>query len=103
MGRHVIAAFCSGLLLWSCASKEETTESENVVTVDVAPVLNSAIQLKVPTEAVLYPIRQAAIVPKISAPVKRFYVERGASVRAGQLLAELENQDLIGALNENKA
>ena len=51
----------------------------------------------------LYPRQQAAIVPKISAPVKRLYVQRGARVRAGQLLLELENQDLAGAAAESRA
>ncbi len=45
-------------------------------------------------DAVLAPIAQAAIEPKISAPVKKFYVERGQRVHAGELLAVLENADL---------
>jgi multidrug efflux pump subunit AcrA (membrane-fusion protein) len=69
----------------------------------VAPVLSSAIQRKVRADAVLYPLQQSAIVPKITAPVKKFYVEKGSTVRAGQLLAELENQDLAGAVAEAKA
>src|SRR5438105_8719461 len=90
--------------LWGCSSKkEETAEAEHVVTVDVAPVLSSPISLKVTADALLYPLQQAALVPKISAPVKKFYVERGARVRAGQLLAELENRDLAGAVAENQA
>jgi RND family efflux transporter MFP subunit len=41
-------------------------------------------------------------VPKISAPVKKFYVEKGSKVHAGQLLAELENSDLLAAQKENE-
>src|SRR5262249_5807588 len=95
----------SGLLLLGCAKKEEAKkeEGERVVTVDVAPVLSSPISQKVTAEALLYPLQQAAIVPKISAPVKKFYVDRGAHVSAGQLLAELENGDLAGSVAENKA
>ncbi len=48
-------------------------------------------------EATLYPLEQASIVPKISAPIKKFYVNRGSRVHAGELLAELENQDLVAA------
>ena len=55
------------------------------MTVDVAPVLASPISQKVTADALLYPRDQAAIVPKFAAPVKKFYVERGAHVRAGQL------------------
>jgi HlyD family secretion protein len=73
------------------------------VTVDVAPVLQSPIQRTIRAEGLLYPRQQAAIVPKISAPVKRLYVQRGARVRAGQLLLELENQDLAGAAAESRA
>lgn len=102
MLKRVAGVLSLSCLLWSCSEKPEP-EADPVVTVDVAPVLSSAIQLKVSGDAVLYPLQQAAIVPKIMAPVKKFYVERGANVRAGQLLAELENQDLIGALNESKA
>ena len=84
-----------------CAPRKRRTAP--VVTVDVAPVLTPQIQRTVTADALLYPRQQAAIVPKISAPVKKFYVERGARVRAGQLLAELENQDLAGAANESQA
>ena len=34
--------------------------------------------------------------------MKKFYVDRGTKVHAGQLLAELENGDLAGAVTENK-
>ncbi len=56
----------------------------------------------VSSEAVLYPLRQAAISPKISAPVKAFYVNRGSRVRAGQLLAVMENRDLAASVTENQ-
>src|SRR3954469_5554389 len=101
-------ALITVLLLCSCrANKPEEQKKEagpeNEVTVDVAPVLNSEIQLKVAGDAVLYPIQQAAIVSKITSPVKKFYVERGAHVKAGQLLAELENSDLTSAAMESQA
>lgn len=73
------------------------------MTVDVAPVLNAAIQRTIRTQAIIYPWQQAAIVPKVSGPVKKVYVERGAHVRAGQLLLELENADLSGVAQENDA
>src|SRR5439155_1466327 len=48
-------------------------------------------------DAILYPRDQANIVPKISAPVRRYLVQRGDHVKANQLLAELENRDLAAA------
>jgi multidrug efflux pump subunit AcrA (membrane-fusion protein) len=53
-------------------------------------------------EAVLYPLKQATITPKISAPVARFLVQRGDHVREGQLLAVLEDRDLVAAAQESK-
>jgi multidrug efflux pump subunit AcrA (membrane-fusion protein) len=93
------------ILLFGCSKKteEKAEEQEHVVTVDVAPVLASPISQKVTADALLYPLQQAAIVPKVAAPVKKFYVDRGAHVRAGQLLAELENRDLAGTVTENQA
>ena len=49
-----------------------------------------------------FPSDQAAITPKISAPVKTFYVNRGSQVHRGQLLAVMENRDLAAAATDNK-
>src|ERR1700686_2507555 len=89
-------ALVAGLLLSGCTAKPEP-EVAPTVTVQVDAAENEAIQRKVIADATLYPRDQAAIVPKINSPVKKFYVDRGSRVRAGQLLAELENQDLAGA------
>ncbi len=88
-------ALVAGLLLSGCKAAAPA-EDAPTVTVQVGAAENEPIQLKVIADAVLYPRDQAAIVPKIIAPVKKFYVERGSRVKAGQLLAELENQDLAG-------
>jgi multidrug efflux pump subunit AcrA (membrane-fusion protein) len=89
--------------LAACGGAADEEEAPPVVTVDVAPVLNAAIQRTIRTQAVIYPLQQAAIVPKIVAPIKKVHVERGAHVRAGQLLLELENADLAAAAHENEA
>jgi HlyD family secretion protein len=88
--------------LAGCSRKGEQ-EATPVVTVDVAPVLLSQIQRTIRAQGLIYPRQQAAIVPKISAPIRKTFVQRGARVRAGQLLLELENQDLAGASAENRA
>ena len=99
-GHYVLLA--SLLATLACGGKKEE-ETTPVVTVDVAPVLVSKIQRTVRADGLLYPRQQAAIAPKISAPVKKWYVQRGTHVRAGQLLIELENQDLAGAAVESRA
>jgi multidrug efflux pump subunit AcrA (membrane-fusion protein) len=78
--------------------KEEAPE----VTVQAAPAAKTDISRVVNTEAVIFPIAQSAITPKIAAPVRKFYVTRGQKVREGQLLATLENRDLSAAALDNK-
>ena len=89
------------LCLSTGCSKEESNP-EPVVTVKAAQVKLAAISRVINSEAVLYPLQQSIIAPKISAPVKRFYVNRGAKVKQGQLLAVLENRDLEAAAIDSK-
>jgi HlyD family secretion protein len=75
---------------------------EPTVGVQVAPVKKATIEQTVTSEAILFPLAQSAIVPKISAPVKAFYVNRGSKVHEGQLLARLESRDLAAAAQDNQ-
>jgi HlyD family secretion protein len=93
-------ALAATLVLSGC-SKVGVAEAAPTVTVQVGAAENETIERKVIAEATLYPLEQSAIVPKINAPVKKFYVEKGSKVHAGQLLAELENLDLLAAKLEN--
>ena len=86
----------------AACSASESADKEPVVSVQAEAAERTSIQQKVVAEAVLYPIHEAAITPKVSAPVLKFDVNRGDHVRAGQLLAVLENKDLAAALIENK-
>ena len=85
----------------SSCSKEQP-EPQPVVTVQVATVKKQSLQQIVSAEAVLFPKNEAAITPKVVAPVSKFYVNRGARVHKGELLAVLENQDISAAVTENK-
>ena len=88
-----------GLLL-GCTKPEQ--KNDPVVTVVESKVTRSPISRMIAVEAVLFPLRQSAISPKITAPVKTFYVNRGSHVRAGQLLAVMENRDLAASVTENQ-
>jgi HlyD family secretion protein len=77
-------------------------QEEPTVSVQVAPVKKATIEQTVTSEAILFPLAQSAIVPKISAPVKTFYVNRGSKVHEGQLLAKLESRDLAAAAQDNQ-
>jgi HlyD family secretion protein len=94
--------------LQSCSNKAASAdaggadEAAAAAPVQVTPAARQTIHEVVTAEAVLYPIKQASITPKVSAPVARFLVQRGDHVREGQLLAILEDRDLVAAAQESK-
>src|SRR5438067_10373627 len=85
-----------------CGCSSESEDDVQPVPVQIVAVQKTTFQQTIATDAVLFPIAQSALVPKISAPVQKFFVNRGSRVRAGQLLAVLENRDLAAAAQENK-
>jgi multidrug resistance efflux pump len=87
------------VLLLGCKNASEPVTQ---VTVQAQHPKQGAIAEHIPAEAVLAPLAQAAIAPKISAPVRKFYVQRGSRVKEGQLLATLENSDLAAVALDNK-
>ncbi len=93
--------FAAIVVMVSCNRPKET-ESEPVVPVQLAEVKGDSIQRIVSGQGILYAVDQASVVPKISAPIKAFYVKRGDHVSKGQLLAVLENRDLEAAVAEAK-
>ena len=88
------------LLIFSGCKKEAAPET--VVSVQAEHPERGSIAEHIATDAILSPVAQAAIVPKITAPVAKFYVQRGAKVHAGELLATLENGDLTAAAMDSK-
>ncbi len=98
---HWILLLCGCVVLPQTGCKRAEKKEEIVAPVRVSPAIKGSIRLIVNVDAVLYPSDQANIVPKISAPVKRFLVNRGDHVKPGQLLAELEARDLAGAAQES--
>ena len=99
-GKVLLPFTLAAIAISGCNKPEK--EPEPLVAVQVAEVKAVDLTESVTVDAVLWPINQAAITPKISAPVKEFHVQRGARVRKGQLLATLENRDLAASVTENK-
>jgi multidrug efflux pump subunit AcrA (membrane-fusion protein) len=96
----------SGLLLAGAAFLQGCGGSEKeptpLVAVQVTPAKRGPIELEVSSDAVVYPLEQAIVIPKITSTIQKFYVQRGSKVKKGQLLALLENADLAGAAEQSK-
>src|ERR1700692_4470907 len=90
------------LSTWSCSKPKEAEAPEAAVPVQVTEVKQDSIDRIVTASGILYPVDQAAVMPKISAPVKVFHVKRGDHVAKDQLLAVLENRDLQAAVGDSK-
>jgi multidrug efflux pump subunit AcrA (membrane-fusion protein) len=73
-----------------------------LVAVQTTPAKRGPIELTVSSEAVVFPLEQAVIAPKITSTISKFYVQRGTRVKKGQPLAQLENADLAGAAEQSK-
>jgi HlyD family secretion protein len=102
MRNTLLAWTGAAFLLLAACSHEKEKEIEPVVPVQLATVGTGSIQRVIAADAVVFPKTQSAIMPKISAPVRAFHVNRGDHVTAGQLLAELENKDLAAAAADTK-
>ena len=110
MERKIIVAMATAALLaassWGCGKAKEKggeAEAEAPTPVQVVEARRGPIDHVVTADAVIYPINQANVTPKIAAPVKRMLVNRGDHVKANQLLADLESRDLAAAVNESKS
>lgn len=104
--RNKVTGCVTGLLLLALlfpgCKKASDTEAAPLVTVQAERPETGTISEHIMADATLSPLAQAAISPKITAPVRAFYVQRGTKVRAGQLLAILENRDLAAQALDNK-
>ena len=109
MRRNTQWTLLAGLALACCltvggcrkAADDEATPTA-VVHVEAEKPEVGEIAEKITADATLSPLAQAAISPKITAPVRVFFVQRGSRVKQGQLLAELENRDLAGQALDSK-
>jgi HlyD family secretion protein len=99
------AAMAGGIALmlgfaWGCAKAEKEKEPE--VSVQTTPAEKEDISQIVNEEAVIFPLQQATVAPKITSTIKQFLVQRGSKVKKGQLLAVLENADLSAAAESSR-
>src|SRR5689334_23267275 len=95
-GWRIVSGFCTAatvIVLAACS--KVPAEKEPTVAVQAETAEKKTLHQTISAQAILFPLQQAAITPKISAPVSKFLVNRGNPVRAGQLLAVLENRDLM--------
>ena len=102
MSSFISTGSVAALLLFSAGCSSAEKEADPLVTVQTTPAERATISETVSAEAVVYPVEQAIISPKITAPITEFKVQRGSRVKKGQVLAVLENKDHAGQAEASK-
>lgn len=95
-----VSIFLASWPISGCGHEEK--QSAPVVSVSVTPATEASISQTVKAEAVVFPVKQATVSPKITSTIADFKVQRGSRVRKGQLLAVLENKDLAAQAEASK-
>ena len=99
--RALAIALFAGTLFAGCKKQPaDDAEKPEVIVQAEHPSLGT-IHEEISADATLFPVAQAAILPRITSPVKQFYVQRGSHVTAGQIVAQLEDRDLQAAAIDN--
>jgi HlyD family secretion protein len=101
-GSLISTGSLAALLLLSAGCGPAEKVEDPVVSVQTTPAERTTISEAVSAEAVVYPVEQAIISPKITAPITEFKVQRGSRVKKGDVLAVLENRDLAGQAEASK-
>ena len=83
-----------------CGKKEEEEKPKPVVAVKVARAETGELRLAIQAPATLWPREQAAVAARITAPIREIRVRKGEDVKAGQVLAVLENRDVAAQRQE---
>ena len=102
MCRSAALAASLGIAVGLSGCSAPDKEKAPVATVQVTQARVAPIALTISAEAVVSPLQQAIITPKITSTIKKFLVQRGSKVHEGQLLAVLENADLSAAAEQSK-
>jgi HlyD family secretion protein len=89
-----IALLAAALPITACSGGNTLSDTTPAPVVQTEIAKTQSIEDIIQAQGILYPIQQASISPKISAPVEKFYVNRGSRVHKGELLAILANKDL---------
>jgi HlyD family secretion protein len=89
------------LLLAGCSKQETTKEAPPVVSVQVASLVKTTIPISVKGPATIFPRAQANVTSRITAPIRELRAQKGDSVHDGQILAVLENADLVAQRDQS--
>ena len=98
----VLAGATLATLLAGCRANEDPP-SQAIVEVRIVEAERADLQITVRAPATVFPRAQANIASRLTATVREMTARKGDSVRAGQVLAQLENRDIVAQRDEAAA
>ena len=100
---RAIILIVSAVLLSSCSKPKEEEKEKPVVAVKLAHAETVDMPQVVSAPATIFPREQANISARTTAPIRELKAHKGDSVKAGQVLAVLENRDVAAQRQEAQA
>lgn len=91
------------LLFLTCCSTPEEAYLQPIVDVQVAKPEIADVKIIVQAPANVFAREQANISSRVTAPIRKLLVRKGDNVAAGQVLAQLEDRDMIAQQTEAMA
>jgi HlyD family secretion protein len=90
------------LFLIGCAHQDDPP-SKPLVAVKVAKAEEATLRMTVTAPATVFPREQASVAARITAPIRELRVRKGDRVDAGQIVAVLEDRDILAQRDEARA
>lgn len=94
--RNIIFVSIAALLLSACGKKVEFTTA-------TTPIEQSDVTTTVTATGTIEPVTSVDVGTQVSGIVSKLYVDYNSTVKAGQVIAELDKTNLISDLNSAKA
>ena len=104
MKNLIILFIATALLSTGCSKKQETKKAvaEEILVVEVQPVMRKSLSEPIIASGVLSSKSEMKLAFKTGGMIRRIYVQEGQSVRAGQLLAELDLSEIDAQVRQAK-
>jgi len=101
----IILAF---LIIYACrgqapANNKSEKEEDPAIPVEITEVIKGSVSANYSGTATLEAEGEALVVAKVSGVIEKIFVEEGDSVKAGQVLAKLEDEEFIHKLAQVEA
>ncbi len=99
----ILSTFVFAAVWSSGCTKAEEKETKTVVEVKVTRVESGDIQIGVTAPATVFPLQQASIASRMTAPIRELHARKGDTVAANAVIAVLESRDLLAQRDEARA